>query len=127
MCTYICTATGGGHRELQRLRQTGSVSLQQQAALAPLSHHSDLDNFLHTQTYKYTYNSNRKHIFKQNLLSDTNIERIGVSLTRSEVDKTSIDNCITLLNEALLSSAKKSFPFKNAARGLPYCYVAHTV
>ena len=50
MCTYICTATGGGHRELQRLRQTGSVSLRQQAALAPLSHHSDLDNLVYIVT-----------------------------------------------------------------------------
>ena len=73
---------------------------------------SSMNNQLHPQIYKYTYDTSRKHIFKQNLLNNNNIEILAVSLGQTELDRTDIDNCITKLNEILVTSAKKSFPFK---------------
>ena len=35
------------------------------------------EEILHPQTYKYTFDSSRKHVFKQNLLVDRNLDRIG--------------------------------------------------
>lgn len=67
---------------------------------------------VHPLTYKYTYDSSRKGIFKQNLLNDNNVVIMASSLAEKEFDRGDIDNCISKLNHILITSAKKSFPFK---------------
>ena len=71
------------------------------------------EGFVHPLTYRYTFDNNRKHIFKHNLLSNRNIDKIGIMLShQTELTTIAIDNCIGILNEVLIASAKKSFAFK---------------
>ena len=72
--------------------------------------------FIHPLTYKYTFYNNRKHIFKHNLLLDRNIDKIGFMLAhQTELTTIAIDNCIGILNDALIASSKKSFAFRKVS------------
>ena len=70
------------------------------------------DYMVHSLTYKFTYDSDRKNIFKQNLLNNEDINSLADTLTKVEFGKFDIDYCITKVNEILITAAKKSFPFK---------------
>ena len=61
-------------------------------------------------TYRYTYDPNKKDAFKENLLNDRNLNILSTRLAKNQMDQNSIDNCITLLDEALTTSARKVFP-----------------
>ena len=67
---------------------------------------------VHSLPYKFTYDSDRKNIFKQNLLNNEDIKSLADTLTKVEFGKFDIDYCITKVNEILITAAKKSFPFK---------------
>ena len=71
---------------------------------------------VHKPVVKYTYDSNKKDIFIQNIVSDNNLSKLKNKLW-TETDNTGhnqdkIDNSIALLNNILLSAAKKSFTLK---------------
>ena len=68
------------------------------------------DGKINTVKIRYTYNENRKIIFKENLGKDKNLEIINKILNQSEVDTKQLDKSISQLNEIILNAARKSFP-----------------
>ena len=65
-----------------------------------------------TNKIQITYDNNRKHIFKENLHKNKNLESLAKILNEPELNKKELDTIISKLNEIILDAAKKSFPSK---------------
>ena len=60
---------------------------------------------------KYTYDSNRKHIFEYNLQKDKNLEILSNNLlNKTDIDSDEVDNNIAKFENIILLAARKSFP-----------------
>jgi hypothetical protein len=64
----------------------------------------------------YTYNENRKNIFKENIRKDKNLEILNNILDKTELSQEEVVSSVTCLNNVLLSAAKKSFCPKKILR-----------
>ena len=62
----------------------------------------------------YSYNPSGRDVFIQNILSDSNLTKLTNALQNNTngVMLDNIENNISLMNNILLSAAKKSFPNK---------------
>ena len=63
----------------------------------------------------YSYNPNKRDTYIQNILCDSSLTKlINIMHNNTEVTSDQIDNSIALLNNILISAAKKTFPTKKA-------------
>ena len=71
----------------------------------------------------YTYDENRKNIFKENIRKDKNLEILNKILDKTELSQEEVVSNVSRLNNVLLSAAKKSFfpkkTLKNPKVGRP--------
>ena len=67
----------------------------------------------------YTFDIKNKDLFVQNLRRSDNIEKLTHSINQTENNSEKIENCIEILNEVLLTAARKSFMSKKPNKTTP--------